>query len=225
MRITVLHRGKQYAADVPWETARQLIESLKRARARFDASTKTWHADVLPCDVAKAFGAGECAEVRRCLAESERRNALIAELVREAPKPVLVLTSLVKHAKEIGDVVKETDSKLRVSVVTGAVKGSVRQAVYDVVRRGEVDVLVATTLADEGLDLPPLRSAVIALGGRSKTRVLQRIGRLVRPWPGKDVAVAYDVWDSAPYFDKQGEERYALYKTEPAWRVEVAKRP
>ena len=158
---------------------------------------------------------GDYAEVRRCLAENEKRNKLIAELVETAPKPALVLTPLVKHAETLASAIAGAE------LVTGAVKGETRQEIFDRVRRGYVDVLVATTIADEGLDIPVLRSAIIALGGRSKTRVLQRIGRLVRPYPGKDKAIAYDLWDSAPYFNRQGKERYALYKTEPAWRVEI----
>ncbi|MEM4439486.1 MAG: DEAD/DEAH box helicase family protein [Pyrobaculum sp.] len=160
-------------------------------------------------------------EVRKCLAESEERNRFIAELVRKAPKPALVITPLVKHAETLVDVVKDADSKLRVEVVTGAVKGEKRREIYDALKNGAVDVLVATTLADEGLDLPPLRSLVNALGGRSKTRTLQRVGRLVRPWPGKDSALAIDVWDRADYFADQGRARLELYKSEPAWRIEV----
>ena len=160
-------------------------------------------------------------EVRQCLAESEERSRFIAELVRKAPKPALVITPLVKHAETLADVVKDADSKLRVEVVTGAVKGEKRREIYDALKNGAVDVLVATTLADEGLDLPPLRSLVNALGGRSKTRTLQRVGRLVRPWPGKDSALAIDVWDRAEYFADQGKARLELYKSEPAWRIEI----
>ena len=160
---------------------------------------------------------GTYAEVRRCLAESDKRNKLIAELVEKAPKPALVLTPLVRHAETLGGLIPGAE------VATGAVKGEARAEIYRRVREGKVRVLVATTIADEGLDLPPLRSAVFTLGGRSKTRVLQRVGRLVRPWPGKNRAVVYDLWDSADYFKRQGEERVRLYKTEPAWRVEVVK--
>ena len=78
-------------------------------------------------------------------------------------------------------------------MVTGVVKGSEHETIFNAVRDGNVDVLVATTLADEGLHLPPLRSLIVALGGNSKTRTLQRISGLVRPYPGKDVAIAFDI--------------------------------
>ncbi len=61
----------------------------------------------------------------------------------------------------------------------------------------------------------------MALGGKSRTRALQRIGGLVRPYPGKDVAIAFDIWDSAEFLHKQGEARKKLYENEPHWRIEV----
>jgi len=77
------------------------------------------------------------------------------------------------------------------------------------VRDGNVDVLVATTPADEGLHPPPPRSLIVALGGNSRTRTLQRIGGLVRPYPGKDVAIAFDIWDSAEFLYKQASQEEA----------------
>jgi len=159
------------------------------------------------------------ARVRRCLAENEERNVFIMRLIEETPKPVLVITPLVKHAELLHKMARERFDK--VALATGVVKGTERERIFNAVREGGVDVLIATTLADEGLDLPPLRSLIVALGGKSKTRTLQRIGRLVRPFEGKEEAVAYDIWDKAEYFVKQGEVRKQLYETEPNWKIEV----
>jgi superfamily II DNA or RNA helicase len=64
-------------------------------------------------------------------------------------------------------------------------------------------------LADEGLDLLPLRSLIVALGGNSRTKAFQRIGRLVRLYPGKGVAIAFDTWDSAEFLYKQASQEEA----------------
>jgi len=163
-------------------------------------------------------GARSFAAIRKAVLECEMRNQFITELAAGAEKPVLVITPLVRHAEMLGRLMREAG--LKVEVVTGAVKAEKRKEVFDALRRGEIEVIVATTLADEGLDLPPLRTLIIALGGRSKTRVLQRIGRLVRPYSGKTHAVAYELEDEGvEYVADHLEMRLDLYRSEPAWRV------
>ena len=161
-------------------------------------------------------GAKAYSLARKCIAESSERNNLIKHIVANAPKPALVLTTLIKHANTLHSILQSLGST---AVVTGVVKGEVRARVFNMLKEGKVNILVATTLADEGLDLPPLRSLVLTMGGKSKTRVLQRVGRLVRPWQGKDKAIVYDIADEAWPFREQAEERIKLYRTEPYWVI------
>ena len=164
-------------------------------------------------DGSRAFAA-----IRKAVLECEMRNHFIVELAAGAEKPALVITPLVKHAELLGRLMREAG--LKVEVVTGAVKAEKRKEVFDALRRGEIEVIVATTLADEGLDLPPLRTLIIVLGGRSKTRVMQRIGRLVRPYNGKTRATAIELEDEGvEYVADHLEMRLDLYRSEPAWRV------
>ncbi|MGC9052218.1 DEAD/DEAH box helicase, partial [Pyrobaculum sp.] len=156
--------------------------------------------DAPRCPEAQGAGRGAqgWARERKALAECEARNKFIAKLAASAEKPALIVTQLVRHAEAIGSLLREIG--LRAEVVTGAVKGEVRKKIYDEVREGRIDAISATTLADEGLDLPPLRTLITAIGGRSRTRVLQRIGRLVRIWPGKIHATAYELRDPGAEF-------------------------
>jgi superfamily II DNA or RNA helicase len=153
----------------------------------------------------------------KTLVECEARNKFIVDLALKAEKPVLIITNRVNHAELLGKMLRETG--LRAETVTGAVKGEVRKKIYDSLRAGRVEALSATTLADEGLDLPPLKTLIIAVGGRSKTRTLQRVGRLVRPYPGKTIAVVYELEDPVGFAKTHLQERLKLYKTETHWRV------
>ncbi len=186
------------------------------------------------CLAERENGAEGWAKELKALVECEARNKLIVDLALGAEKPALVVTNRVKHAELLGKMLREAG--LRVAVATGAVKGEVRKKIYDDLRAGCIEVLTATALADEGLDLPPLKTLIIAVGGRSKTRTLQRIGRLVRPYPGKTTtlqrigrlvrpypgkttAVAYELEDAAGFARAHLQERLKLYKTEPYWRI------
>jgi len=81
-------------------------------------------------------------------------DGFIMELIEQAPKPVLVLTSLVKHAEALHEIARVKWDE--VALVTGVVKDSERETIFNAVRDGNAEVLVATTPADEGLHPPPL---------------------------------------------------------------------
>ena len=80
---------------------------------------------------------------------------------------------------------------------------------------------MALPLLRQGLDLPALRSLILAGGGKSSTRALQRIGRVIRPWEGKKFGFVMDIWDVAPYFEEHGQRRLEIYRTEPKWEIVV----
>ena len=157
------------------------------------------------------------AEVKRCVFNDDGRNRDIIEITKMLPKPTLLLTREVAPAKRLHRMA--IAAGLRAELAIGAVKGSRREEIFDLVRSERVDVLVADTIADEGLDLPSIRSLLITGGGKSKTRVLQRVGRVVRPWKGKKFAIVVDIWDTAEYFYEHGMERVELYKMEPEWKI------
>ena len=71
----------------------------------------------------------------------------------------------------------------------------------------------------EGLDLPALRTLILAGGGKSSTRALQRVGRITRPWPNKKYGIVIDVWDHIRYFEDHASRRRKIYSTEPKWQI------
>lgn len=60
---------------------------------------------------------------------------------------------------------------------------------------GNIDALVGTSVLDEGVDLPALSSVILAGGGRSKLKLLQRIGRGLRRKEGDNTTVIIDFQD------------------------------
>jgi len=156
-------------------------------------------------------------EVKRLVMTDRRRARLIAELASGLPKPCLILVREILQGRIICEELGRRG--LRYSFVYGMVDPDLREKVFDMVRSGEIEVLVATTLADEGLDLPPLRSIILAGGGKSYTRTFQRVGRALRPYPGKERAVIVDIWDEVKYFADHARERLRMYKAEPDWEI------
>ena len=61
-------------------------------------------------------------------------------------------------------------------------------------RRGLFDVMVSCRALDEGTNVPETTIAVIASSTASVRQRVQRLGRVLRPAPGKDLAVVYTVY-------------------------------
>jgi len=57
---------------------------------------------------------------------------------------------------------------------------------------GFYQVLVAMRCLDEGVDVPPTRSAFLLGSSENPKQFVQRRGRVLRKYPGKDAAVIYD---------------------------------
>lgn len=64
-------------------------------------------------------------------------------------------------------------------------------------RRGIFDVLVSCRALDEGINIPETRIAVIASATASHRQRIQRLGRVLRPAPGKDRAMVYTLYATA----------------------------
>ena len=58
--------------------------------------------------------------------------------------------------------------------------------------RGELQGLVAIRCLDEGIDIPAIKTAVILASSSNPRQFIQRRGRILRPYPGKDKATLFD---------------------------------
>lgn len=99
-------------------------------------------------------------------------------------------------------------------------KAKRRQAIQDL-RDKKIMGMIATSLADEGLDVPVLGSALLAGGGASATRVNQRIGRTLRPDfdnPDKKPIVIYYEHD-AKYLSTHARRVRKILKEEPRFNI------
>jgi len=132
------------------------------------------------------------------LTQDSERNALIAgDVAKEAGNGggvCLVLTDRKAHCEVLAGLL----AKLRIQavVLTGDLKTREREQVVEDLNAGQVKVLVATgQLMGEGFDCPELSTLFLATPIRFSGRVLQYLGRVLRPAPGKEKARVYDYVD------------------------------
>lgn len=87
-----------------------------------------------------------------------------------------------------------------------------RKAMEDF-KAGTLKCMIATSLADEGLDLPNAKVLIMASGGRSTQKTIQRTARVLRAHHSKDGAIIYDFEDLFhPTATKHAQRRQAVYR-------------
>ncbi len=132
------------------------------------------------------------------LAQDPARNVLIAaDVAKEAENGggvCLVLTDRKAHCERLAGLLKLWG--VRAAVLTGDLGNGDRQAVVEALNGGKVKVLVATgQLIGEGFDCKHLSTLFLASPVKFNGRLLQYLGRVLRPAPGKDRAKVYDYID------------------------------
>jgi len=133
------------------------------------------------------------------LTEDTERNSLIASDVAEQAKNgggvCIVLSDRKSHCDAIKTILSD-DHGLTADVLTGDVSNTKRQEMVERLNSGGIKVLIATgQLIGEGFDCKNLSTLFLATPVKFDGRVLQYLGRVLRPAPGKKTATVYDYMD------------------------------
>ncbi|WP_028579624.1 DEAD/DEAH box helicase [Desulfogranum japonicum] len=160
---------------------------------------------------------GEYSKLMKALAEDKERNTQIADdvdgLVKNDPDGiVLVVSDRVQQCEEISSMLHER--QCITAVLTGQISQEQRSTIVDQVQQGEIQVLLATIqLIGEGFDCPGLTSLVLATPIKFQGRLLQVVGRVMRPSPGKKARVIDYVDTGIPLLVRSAEARKMLFSS------------
>lgn len=124
------------------------------------------------------------------IVENPIRNQLVADKTVALGVPTLILVKQINHGRMLEHLIPDS------LFLSGQAGSGEREEAYDDMRQNRLKRIIATTIADMGLDLPICQGLVLAGGGKSSTRHLQRIGRVARPYEGKDCALVVDFDDT-----------------------------
>jgi superfamily II DNA or RNA helicase len=153
---------------------------------------------------------------KHCVIDNDSLSKQIADLAKylaSMGKNNLILVSKIAHGKNIKKFLPEA------TFLTGKDSGKKRKKTIDSMRAGKLKILIATTLADEGLDIKNLDVIHMAGAGASITRVPQRIGRVVRKSPGKKYGMAIYYHYCTEHLYQHGLKVKRLMKDEPELEI------
>lgn len=155
--------------------------------------------------------------------ENEARNNWIAqEALKQIEKnmPTIILVKWIKHA----DILYKLIGKCEVLAGSGELKKNpkLRKDILDKMRSRETMCIIATTLLDEGVDVPAASVGIFAGGGKSSTRELQRVGRFIRTdSEDKNKTNAYieEFMDHTKWLSHHAKNRRRILETEPLFEI------
>lgn len=152
------------------------------------------------------------------LTADDARNRLIASDVAaevgSGQGVCLVLSDRKKHCETLKAILRFSFN-VDADLLTGDLSDETRKTVLERIRQGRVKVLIATgQLIGEGFDCPDLSTLFLATPIRFSGRVMQYLGRILRPAQGKARARVYDYVDlRVPPLAAAAKARQRVYGT------------
>ena len=141
------------------------------------------------------------------------RNLLIAETVTEhnGIGISLILSDRRDHCETLADILRHRHG-IEAAVLTGQTPAKERERIIQGLKSGECHYLVATgQLIGEGFDLPEIGTLALVTPLKFSGRLIQYIGRALRPTPGKNKAIILDFVDRHPVFEHSARCRRGTY--------------
>ncbi len=111
----------------------------------------------------------------------EARDAALETVIDTAPRPAIIYTTLVKHARDLYDNLTANRGFERIALFTGEISdGQTRQSIVDRWAQDKLDLVVATSAFGMGIDKADVRTVIHACLPEGPARYYQEIGRAAR---------------------------------------------
>jgi superfamily II DNA or RNA helicase len=148
------------------------------------------------------------------LTEDYPRNRLICDTVEtyQGTGIRLILSDRKEHCQILHEMLRK-ENNIKSEILTGASPPKERDRIIQDLQHGRCTTLIATgQLVGEGFDLPGICAMFLTTPVKFSGRLIQYIGRALRPSPGKKKAVIFDFVDILnPVFEASARSRAHTY--------------
>jgi superfamily II DNA or RNA helicase len=176
--------------------------------------------DIYPCCNNSSSGTKYGEIYKSAIVENPLRNIQICNLAYDdysIGKNVLILVTQIKHGEHLESI--SNNLGMPAIFISGQSRTKKRRNVIEAMRSGDAQIVIATSIADVGLDVPRLDTVVDSGAGKSSVTALQRIGRIMRPFGDKKYCHFITIADNAPYIKDHIEKKIEIWKTESAFEI------
>ena len=156
------------------------------------------------------------------IVENEERNEKIVKLadyMAEKGERVVILVQRQQHGKILEEMLQKKGRMAK--FIFGETCLTERSMALDQFSAGVLDVLLGSSILNEGIDVPCITALINAAAGKSSSSYYQKIGRAIRPFENKTRAIVIDFIDAVKWLDKHSKERIKVLKTEPLYQIKI----
>ena len=148
------------------------------------------------------------------IADNGNRNDAIVracEWLVHHGRTILVVVRLKKHGVALQKLLG--DAGVSAQYISGDSHAGRRDSVIRRLGDGELQVVIGTSIFDQGVDAPAIDAVVMAVGERADVRIPQRVGRGLRRKDGENTCVIVDFLDKAHnWMRRQTKEREVIFR-------------
>lgn len=166
---------------------------------------------------------------QECIVDNPNRNKFIVDKTLsmvEEERQVLVLVQFIEHGHILKEVFMQNGIEpSEIRFIWGDTPDKLRKEAIDGFRKNQFKILIGSTIADTGLNIPSISGVVLAGAGNSDITHIQRIGRGARTFDykknfgyepsfikennGEKTTNVIDILDTnVAFFKKQSKNRY-----------------
>lgn len=148
---------------------------------------------------------------------SIERNQIIADLAKclyDEGRIVLILVNRIEHGDLLQSLIPGS------YFVHGNTPREERNTLLTAFKKGQIKIMICTSIADEGFDAPLTSGILLAHPYKSLVKAYQRIGRGLRIAPGKQDVIIVDFYDTkVKYLKDHAKRRMQLYQSEKSFEI------
>jgi len=126
-------------------------------------------------------------EARKVAFNSKNKIKTLKELLEKHKGDKIIIFT------RYNDLVYKISKIFLIPAITHKTNAKERKYILDGFRTGKFKAIVCSQVLDEGIDVPDANVGIIVSGTGSSREFIQRLGRILRPAPGKDLAILYEL--------------------------------
>ena len=211
--LTATPKRKDGLEFLMTDTIGPLLAEIEDSELQAEGRSQTCVVRTVNTSFYTRYTADEWAYLMAELTQDSDRNRLIVQQVlrtwNDGHFP-LVLSDRVDHCRVIANSLRANG--MNAQLLLGEVPKQQRAQIIQMSKNGLVDAIVATKVADEGLDIPNLSCVHLTTPTANEAKTQQRVGRIRRPIEGKVSLIVDYVDQRVSACIRMAKSRMSMYR-------------